>query len=120
MLSALRMASRGSALQLGIYLAAAQSLGAQSGSVWMMKPEEGGSASMDMGELPQAVAAMAQIARHLATGRYGALTPDKSPHSATGFVWPLACAPVPAAVLADKMAVTFGCGAEDSEGKADE
>ena len=120
MLSAERMAKKGSALQLGIYLAAAQSLGAQSGHVWMVKPEPGGMASMDMRELPQALVSLGGIARHLASGRYGALTPDKTAHSSAGFVWPLACAPVPAAVLAEKFAVTFGETVIAVEGNADE
>jgi hypothetical protein len=120
LLSAARMARKGSALQLGVYLAAAQSLGATSGRVWMIKPEAGGVASMDMGELPQALLPLETIARHLETGRYGALTPDKSAHASAGFVWPLACAPIPEAVLADKFAVTFGVAGEEMEGQADE
>jgi len=118
MLSAERMTRNGSALQLGIYLAAAQALGAQSGRVWMVKPEPGGVASMDMRELPQALEQLSRIARHLASGRYGALTPDKSAHSSTGFVWPLACAPVSEAVLAEKFVATFGRIAEEAEGQA--
>ncbi|MBK9992219.1 MAG: PD-(D/E)XK nuclease family protein [Verrucomicrobia bacterium] len=115
-LSAKSMASKGTALQLGIYLAAAQSLGAKSGRVSMVKPEPGGVASMEMGELPQALVLLERVARHLMTGRYGALTPDKTKHAMGGFDWPLACVPVPAAVLVEKFAVTFGEVVAEAEG----
>jgi len=107
-LSAERMGKKGASLQLGVYLAAMRALGAQSGRVWMLKPEHGGVAVMEMSELDQALLPLDQIARHLASGHYGALTPDKSVHAPSGFTWPLACAPVPEAVLAEKFAATFG------------
>jgi hypothetical protein len=117
MLSAKRMAGHGEGLQLGIYLAAARSLGAKSGRVWMVKPEVGGVASIEMGELPQALALLGRVGVHLTTGHYGALTADKSRHAAGGCDWPLACVPVPAGVLAEKFAVTFGdLGAETEDG----
>jgi hypothetical protein len=83
----------------------------------MIKPEPGGVASMEMGELPQALVLLDRVARHLATGRYGALTPDKSKHSVGGCKWPIACVPVPAAVLAEKFAATFGEPAVEMEGE---
>ncbi len=104
-LSAARMA-RGSSLQLGVYLAAAQSLGARSGRVWLLKADGPGAESLEMSELPAALKALRQIGRHLATGRYGALTPDRTEFS-RGFDWPLACPPVPHAVLAQKFGLTF-------------
>lgn len=107
-LSAERMAKNGSALQLGVYLAAARSLGAQDGRVWMIKPAHGAMASMEMNELGEALLLLEKIATHLASGRYGALTPDRSTHVAARLVWPLACTPVPAAVLREKFAATFG------------
>lgn len=116
-LSAKSMAGNGSALQLGIYLAAAQSLGAKSGRVSMVKPEPGGVASMEMSELAEALVVLKRVARHLATGRYGALTPDRSKHALGGFNWPLACVPVPAAVLVEKFAVTFCECVTESEGE---
>jgi len=119
-LSADSMAKNGSALQLGVYLAALQSLGAQAGSVWMIKPEAGGVMALAMEELPHALMPLEMIARHLSSGRYGALTPDKSAHASAGFVWPLACAPVPAAILREKFAVTFGAPVTTMEGQNDE
>ena len=119
-LSAERMAAKGAGLQLGIYLAALQSLGAKDGRVWMLKPEPDGAAAMEMTELEQALLPLGRIARHLASGRYGALTPDKTPHSSAGFVWPLACTPVPAAILREKFAVTFGEAVTETEDTANE
>jgi hypothetical protein len=105
--SAQRMASNADALQLGIYLEAASSLGA-TGSVWMLKP--GGSLSgMSMDELGVALAKLHVLGDHLATGRYGALTPDRSRY-VHGFEWPLACVPIPRAVLERKFDATFGRG----------
>lgn len=115
-LSAERMA-RGASLQLGVYLAAVESLGIAGGRVWMLKPEAGASAALELGELPVALAALAQLDRHLATGRYGALTPDRTEFS-HGFEWPLACAPVRHTVLAQKYAVTFGQAAAAAEEEA--
>ena len=118
-LSAGRMA-RGASLQLGVYLAAVESLGIGGGRVWMVKPEAGASLSLDARELPEALAALAQLERHLATGRYGALTPDRTEFF-HGCEWPLACAPVRHAVLAQKFAVTFGLpGALETEEADDE
>jgi hypothetical protein len=120
MLSAKRMSEKGASLQLGVYLAAMRALGAQSGRVWMLKPEHGGVAVMEMSELDQALLPLGQIARHLASGHYGALTPDKSAHAPSGFTWPLACAPVPEAVLVRKFAATFGATIAKTEGAVDE
>lgn len=104
-LSLQRMAEHGDSLQLGIYLAAAAALGAAGGRVWMLKPD-GTRSSLIMAELPRALARLGQIARHLATGRYGALTQDRTEFVA-GRPWPLACAPIGQEVLAAKFAVTF-------------
>lgn len=105
-LSAAAMA-RGVSLQLGVYLAAARVLGAAGGRVWLVKPDDAPSGVVGMAELPQALAALGQVGRHLATGVYGALTPDRTEFS-RGLDWPLACTPVRQAVLARKFAVTFG------------
>jgi hypothetical protein len=115
-LSAKSMAAKGAGLQLGVYLAAVQSLGARTGRVAMVKPEPGGVASMEMSELPQALVLLERVARHLSTGQYGALTPDRSKHAMGGFDWPLACVPVPVAVLAEKFAATFGENVTETEG----
>jgi hypothetical protein len=120
LLSAERMGEKGASLQLGVYLAAMRALGAQSGRVWMLKPEPGGVAVMEMGELDQALLPLGQIALHLESGRYGALTPDKSIHAPSGCIWPLACTPVPEAVLVKKFAATFGETVAKTEDDADE
>jgi hypothetical protein len=118
-MSAARMA-RGESLQLGIYLAAAESLGAAGGRVWMLKPDAAVGAALELSELPVALTALRQIGRHLTTGCYGALTPDRTEFT-RGFEWPLACTPVRHAVLAQKFALTFGPAAAAPGGEtADE
>jgi len=103
--SANRMASSGASLQLGVYLEAARSVGA-SGAVWMLRPEERPT-RLGMDELERACARLESIGLHLATGLYGALTADRTGFS-HAFEWPLACAPIPAAILEAKFAATFG------------
>jgi hypothetical protein len=116
-LSPVRMASSGAALQLGVYLAAAQSLGA-TGGISMLKPEER-PARIDMEGLERACGKLPVIGKHLVTGIYGSLTADRTDYS-HGFEWPLACAPIPETVLAGKFAATFGGGADAASGDADE
>jgi hypothetical protein len=117
-LSVKSMASRGASLQLGIYLEAARSAGA-SGAVWMLKPDKK-VARIDMAELPGALAKLEILGWHLASGIYGALTPDRTDYT-HGFQWPLACAPIGAAVLQLKFDRTFGAGtASASEESPDE
>jgi RecB family exonuclease len=117
-LSAKSMASKGAALQLGVYLQAARSLGA-AGNVWMMKPEERPN-GIAMDELDRASVKLAVLGEHLATGVYGALTPDRDEFS-HGFEWPLACPPIGLAVLEAKFERTFGAAALESvEGDDDE
>ncbi len=113
-LSARSMASKGASLQLGVYLEAARSLGA-SGSVWMLKPGER-PREIAMEELGGAVAKLSVLGRHLVSGLYGALTPDRSEFN-TIFEWPLACSPIPHATLVRKFEATFG---EDAGGDAEE
>jgi hypothetical protein len=108
-LTAQRMAG-GASLQLGLYLAAVQSLGAAGGRVWMVKPDAAKAAGVEMSELPGALAPLVRIAQHFASGRFGALTPDRTEFS-QGFEWPLACAPIRQAVLQAKFAATFGAQA---------
>jgi len=115
-LSARRMASRGKSLQLGVYLQAALSAGAE-GSVWMLKPEEPAK-RLGMEELEQACLQLKIVGAHLLTGIYGARTPDRSEYT-HGFEWPLACAPVAAAILESKFARTFGSPAVEEPGDAD-
>lgn len=114
-LTVARMAG-GASLQLGVYLEAARSLGA-SGSVWMLKPEARPSA-IAMEELEPALAKLAVLGEHLATGLYGALTADRTEYT-HGFEWPLACAPIGEAILRAKFAATFGApspGEEEDDG----
>ena len=107
-LTAGRMAATGASLQLGVYLAAAQSLGIRGGRVWMVKPEAGAMTSLDLAELPEALARVTWLGDALERGIYGALTPDRSDYAPPGCDWPLACTPVPAATLRKKFAATFG------------
>jgi hypothetical protein len=109
-MSARRMGSSGASLQLGIYLAAAQSLGIAEGAVWMLKPSAIPE-SVATDELKQALAPLARIETHLRTGIYGALTKDRTEFT-RGFEWPLACAPIKNQILREKFEKTFGPGGQ--------
>ncbi len=62
---------------------------------------------------------LAVIGDHLETGIYGARTPDRTEYTHI-FEWPLACAPIAAAILDAKFAATFGARAEaDAEAEED-
>jgi hypothetical protein len=113
-LSPARMAGQGEGLQLGVYLAAARELGAVGGRVWMLKPEPGGESFLAMDDLNPALALLARLWEHLATGKYGQLTADRTDYT-HGFESPLACAPIKHAVLAGKYAATFGAPLEAEE-----
>ena len=113
-LSPARMAGQGEGLQLGVYLAAARELGAVDGRVWMLKPEPGGASCLTMEDLNPALALLARLWEHLATGKYGQLTADRTDYT-HGFESPLACAPIKHAVLAGKYAATFGAPPEAEE-----
>jgi hypothetical protein len=120
-LSAAKMGREGASLQLGIYLEAMRSVGAPRGRVHLLKPDHDEDGSLGMEELPAALACLAQLGRHLETGIYGALTPDRSEFSHAGCAWPLACAPIPAQILKQKFTATFGHEqehAEDAEANA--
>ena len=118
-LTAERLA-KGHSLQLGLYLAAVESLGAAGGRVWMLK-SDAAPAGVASAQLPEALApSLERLRLHLESGRFGALTADRDAYT-HGYDWPLACAPVPAAVLAKKFAVTFGAAdATPSEEAGDE
>ncbi|MFH1497960.1 MAG: PD-(D/E)XK nuclease family protein [Verrucomicrobiota bacterium] len=107
-LSAKTMAAKGGSLQLGVYLGAVRSLGIEAGSVLMLKPGNADSGELATGELDEALALTARFDAMLKTGVCGALTPDRSAYSNIGYDWPLACVPVPAAVLREKFARTHG------------
>ena len=109
-LSTTRMESSGSSLQLGVYLQAARSVGA-SGAVWMLKPDDR-PARVGMDELGKATAKLRMIGRHLSTGIYGARTADRDEYTHI-FEWPLACPPVPHAILESKFHATFGAAPEE-------
>jgi hypothetical protein len=108
-----RAMARGSSLQLGIYLAAVETLGVAGARVWMLKPGATKPSSLGLSELPEALASLTQLGRHLATGCYGALTADRTDFSHGG-EWPLACTPVRHAVLEKKFAATFGAVPEEA------
>jgi RecB family exonuclease len=111
-LSVQSMASHGASLQLGVYLAAAASLGAE-GTVWMLRPGKRPS-GIATADLERATAKLAVLGRHLSTGTCGALTPDRGEYGVR-FEWPLACAPISRAVLGSKFEATFGISAELEE-----
>ena len=113
-LSVTRMGRSGASLQLGVYLAAALSLGAIDGNVWMVKPEPGAATPLAAVDLPAALARLSWLTEALDRGCYGALTRDRSDYAPDGVAWPLACTPVPAAALARKFAATFGHHEGDS------
>lgn len=114
-LSAKRMA-KGSSLQLGVYLAAARSLGIAGGNVWMIKPEPGAVTQLGFEDMGQALAKLKWLEDAVTRGIYGALTPDRSDYAPSCCAWPLACTPVPGAVLAQKFKMTFSVEAEEDAG----
>jgi len=81
----------------------------------MLKPRTDGALPISLAELPEALGLLTRLGQFIDTGTYGALTPDRSGYGASGMIWPLACTPVPHAVLKSKFAATFGVGntAED-------
>lgn len=113
-LSAGRMARSGASLQLGVYLAAARSLGIRGGRVWMVKPEPGAVTDLSFSDMGLALTKLRWLEQALDRGVYGALTRDRSDYAPAGCDWPLACTPVPHAVLARKFAVTFELRPEDA------
>jgi hypothetical protein len=84
----------------------------------MVKPD--GVSSLAMEELDRGLAPLARIARHLTTGRYGALTPDQNKYEMAAAPRPLACTPISAVILQRKFAATFGDEAADREDATDE
>lgn len=115
-LSAVTMA-KGASLQLGVYLAAVQTLGVAGGRVWMLKPDQAKPAHVTMDELPVALTSLEQLGRHLRTGCYGALTIDRTDFI-SGYAWPLACPPIRHTILKQKFAATFGASTPTSETEA--
>jgi hypothetical protein len=111
------MGRDGKSLQLALYLAALRSLGAERGRVWMVKIEPGGTSALGMEDLDLALAPLGRMAAFVATGRYGALTPDRGEYPPYGYDWPLACAPIPATVLARKFTATFGADDDKEAGR---
>ena len=109
-LSAARMESSGASLQLGVYLEAARSVGA-SGGVWMLKADQRPT-RIGMDALGRATAKLRMIGVHLSRGIYGARTADRDEYTHV-FEWPVACSPVPSAVLESKFVVTFGGAPEE-------
>ncbi|HUR59030.1 MAG TPA: PD-(D/E)XK nuclease family protein [Opitutaceae bacterium] len=113
-LSAERMARSGASLQLGVYLAAARSLGIRGGAVWMIKPEPGAVVQLDYTEMGAALKKLAWLEQALTRGIYGARTRDRSEYAPEGCAWPLACTPVRQSILEEKFALTFGVDAEEA------
>lgn len=121
-LSAKAMGEKGASLQLGVYLAAVRSLGAEAGEVRMLKAGAEDSGAVGLHELEEALASLDRLGVALESGVYGALTPDRSEYSKVRYEWPLACAPVKHTVLREKYVLTHGgAGGEGvEEGGGDE
>ncbi len=106
-MSAKKMRQSGKSLQLGIYLAAARSLGAATARVWMVKPGENEVSVVSSEELDAALASLGWLDTALERGVVGALTPDQSEYSFSGYEWPRAVRPISESVLRQKYALTF-------------
>lgn len=116
-LNAARMGERGQSLQLGVYLKAALELGASDVMVRMVQPEQEKDSSLVHTLLDPIQPAFDRLGQQILSGRFGQRTPDRSRFS-FGFEAPLACVPIPLAVLERKTEVTFPSdeGASTSEG----
>ena len=73
----------------------------------MHKQPAHNSAYLEMEELPLALESLDRIRGMLETGRYGALTKEQSDYAHGRFVWPLACTPIPSAILKQKHEATL-------------
>ncbi|RKX31290.1 MAG: hypothetical protein DRP71_13660 [Verrucomicrobia bacterium] len=113
-LNAARMGDRGQSLQLGVYLKAAMELGAAGAVVRMIQPEKEKDSSLADDTLEAIQPAFDRLGRQILSGRYGQLTPERNRFQ-YGFTGPLACVPIPYAVLEQKYGVTF----PDQEGGGD-
>jgi hypothetical protein len=113
-LSAERMARSGASLQLGVYLAAARSLGIAGGKVWMIKPEPGAVTQLGFVDMSVALTKLNWLEDAVTRGVYGALTRDRSDYAPSGCAWPLACTPISSVVLEKKFQVTFGGQTEEA------
>jgi len=113
-LSVERMARNGASLQLGVYLAAARSLGIAGGKVWMIKPEPGAVTQLGFDDMKVALIKLNWLEEAVTRGVYGALTRDRSDYAPSGCAWPLACTPISAVVLEQKFQATFGVQTEEA------
>ncbi len=113
-LSAERMARNGASLQLGVYLAAARSLGIAGGKVWMIKPEPGSVTQLEFDDMKVALIKLNWLEEAVTRGVYGALTRDRSDYAPSGCAWPLACTPISSVVLEQKFQATFGVQTEEA------
>jgi len=112
-LSVERMARNGASLQLGVYLAAARSLGIVGGKVWMIKPEPGAVTQLGFDDMKVALIKLNWLEAAVTRGVYGALTRDRSDYAPSGCAWPLACTPISSVVLEKKFQATFGVQTEE-------
>ncbi|GAB5560587.1 MAG: hypothetical protein SynsKO_22340 [Synoicihabitans sp.] len=117
-ISARKMGQSGRSLQLGIYLAAARSLGASTSRVWMIKPGANEVSVMSADELDTALAGLEWLDVALARGTIGALTPDRSEYSFAGYDWPRAVRPIAESILRRKFAATFAPPSNEAEVEA--
>lgn len=105
-LKAGRMGERGQSLQLGVYLKAALELGVAEAEIRMVQTEKEKDSSLKAEAVDEIQPAFNHLGRRILSGRFGQLTADRSRFD-FGFESPLACVPIPLAVLEQKNAVTF-------------
>jgi len=105
-LDAGKMGRLGQSLQLGVYLQSSLALGARSASVEMIRVGHERGPVITDGELPSIQAAFDFLGGMVHTGKYGQLTADRTRFRRV-FETPLACVPIPTAVLQRKFQATF-------------
>ncbi|MEZ5275650.1 MAG: PD-(D/E)XK nuclease family protein [Opitutaceae bacterium] len=119
-LSADKMGRRGAGLQLGVYLKAAMELGAVHAVVRMIHSVEGKDSEMTDTSLDAVQPAFDRLGGMILSGRFGPLTPDRSPYG-RAVALPMACVPVEHAILQEKFNLTFAgllgeiCGEGDDD-----
>jgi hypothetical protein len=105
-LDAGKMGRLGQSLQLGVYLQSALALGARSASVEMVSVGQACGPMIGDGELPLIQPAFDFLGELVHCGKFGQLTADRTRFQRI-FEAPLACVPIPCAVLLKKFQATF-------------
>jgi len=105
-LDAGKMGRLGQSLQLGVYLRSALALGARSASVELVRVGQERGPVIGDGELPLIQPAFDFLGGMVHSGKFGQLTADRTRFQRV-FEAPLACVPIPCAVLQKKFQMTF-------------